>query len=213
MMRRGDSFSIAVAAAVALSLAGCSSAKKREPELSELEGRKVALVDVEGETTAKRIVEVALVNQLVKRGSFILINKKEVDKARALADVDPTDWKKVAERAGAELALKAKVLRFEAAEEQGYSKEKVYDSQLAAERGEDQGETERLYKVRSLNGVVAVELEFVDLRSGDVRSAVAESEQKVVADASREAAHLPPKLRFLEGISNVAFDQFFDKYE
>lgn len=197
---------------LALALGSCSSgAKRTTPELGELEGRKVALVAVEGESSARKIVEVALINQLVEHGSFILVSKQDLEKAKALPNMDPADWKGAARKAGAELALKARVLRFDAKENTGYSKEKVKDSQLAEERGDD-GETERLYKVHSLDGAVRVELEFTDLGTGDVRSAVAEETQTVVAEAKTSSAHLPPRLRFLEGLSNQAFHKFFEEY-
>ncbi|MCC7440539.1 MAG: hypothetical protein IT285_02835 [Bdellovibrionales bacterium] len=200
------------AAAVALATGCAAGARRTTPELSELEGRRVALIAVEGEATARKVVEVALVNQLVENGTFILVNKKDVDVARARVGQDPADWKGLARSAGAELALRARVLTFDANVTEGYSAEKVKDSQLAAERGEDAAETERLYKVRALEGNVRVELEFTDLSTGDVRSAVAEKQQKVVADTSQSAAHLPPRLRFLEGVANQAFSRFFEEY-
>jgi len=192
---------------------GCSSAaKKTTPELARFEGKKVALVAVDGESTARKVVEVALVNQLVDKGTFILVNKNDLDQARAKPNQDPMDWKGVAKAAGADLALRAKVLQFDADENEGYSSEKEKDSQLAEEQGDD-GETEHLYKVKSLEGRVRVSLEFTDLNTGDVRSAVAEDEQKVVADAKSSAVHLPPRLRFLEGVANKAFDRFFQEYQ
>ena len=66
--------------AITLSVSACSSARKKEtPELSEYEGKKIALVTVEGKPTARRVVEVALINQLRERGTFIIIPSREVE--------------------------------------------------------------------------------------------------------------------------------------
>ncbi len=205
-----------VVASVALAGAtGCSSAKKKTPELSRLEGKKVALISIDGEKTSRSIVEVALVNQLMKRGSFELVGKREVDAARGAASQDTTDWIGVARKAGADYALKANVLQFDAVENEGYSSEKVEDSQMAAERGEDHRMVDRLYKVKSLDGKVRVQLDFAktDEKDPDLRSGVAEAEQKVTAEGKTGGIHLPPRLRFLETIANEAFQAFFEKYE
>jgi len=200
---------------LALSLAsGCSSAKKKhEPILSIFKGKKIALVEVEGEATPRSVVEVALVNELIKRGTFELINKREVEAARVRFDQDPTDWRGIAKRAGAEVAMRASVLKFSADENQGYSSVKEFDDQLAAERGKDEGETERLYKVRSMKGEVSVNLEFTDLATGESRDGDAHAEETVQADAKSEAIHLPPKLRFLEQLAQKAFERFFEENE
>jgi hypothetical protein len=198
-----------------LFLAGCSGKKVRTtPELSKLEGKKVALVEVDGEETARNIVEVALVNQLVRTGYFELVSKQDLQAARVAVDVDSSNPMAVARKAGADYALIAKVLAFDANEKQGYSEEKVHDSQLEQETGN--GETTRVYKVKRLDGHVAVELDFTDVRSqekGETRSAVAEKTEQVTSEAKTEAAHLPPRLRFLEKLSNEAFQEFFEKYK
>jgi hypothetical protein len=198
-----------------LFLAGCSGKKVRTtPELSKLEGKKVALVEVEGEETARNIVEVALVNQLVRTGYFELVSKQDLQAARVAVDVDSSNPIAVARKSGANYALIAKVLAFDANEKQGYSEEKVHDSQLEQETGN--GETTRVYKVKRLDGHVAVELDFTDVRpkeKGETRSAVAEKTEQVTAEAKTEAAHLPPRLRFLEKLSNEAFQEFFEKYK
>jgi len=193
-------------------LAACSSAKKKDvPELSELEGRRIALVQVDGEETARKIIEVALINQLVDRGTFILVSKQDVEKARAAHDQDPNDLLGIAQRAGAEYALTAKVLQFDADTHEGYSTEEVEDSQLAEERGDD-GKTTRVYKAKSLAAKVRVELKFTNLADKDTRNGIASAEETVFAEAKTSAAHLPPKLRFLEKLSNKAFKDFFDRY-
>jgi hypothetical protein len=198
-----------------LLLAGCSGKKVRTtPELSRLAGKKVALVEVDGEETARNIVEVALVNQLVRTGYFELVSKQDIEAARVALDVDSSHPLAVARKSGADYALEAKVLAFDAVEKQGYSEEKVQDSQLEQETGN--GETTRVYKVKRLDGHVAVELDFTDVRAsgkGETRSAVAEKSEQVSADSRTEAAHLPPRLRFLEKLSNDAFHDFFEKYK
>lgn len=197
-----------------LAVAGgaCSSAsKKTTPELSKMEGKKVALVDVVGEETARQAVEVALINQLTKRGTFYIVSKEDVEAARVQFQQDPSNWKGVAKRAGADYALKARVLEFKSDENVGYSRETVQDSQMEAETG--QAETERLYKVKALTGSVRVELQFADLGSGDTRVGIAEQQGKAEADERNGAAHLPPRLSFLEGLLEKAFHDFFERYQ
>jgi hypothetical protein len=189
---------------------GCSHARITTPELSRMQGKRVALVEMDGEATAKRIVEVALINQLVKRGTFLIVSKEDVDKARVAHDINPADWESVGKRAGAEYAIRAKVLEFAADEHEGYSSETVKDSQMEAETGE--AETENVYKVKSLEGRVRVQMDFASLLEKDLRSGIAEAEDKVVAEAKTARAELPPRLRFLETLSNEAFKKFFEKY-
>lgn len=191
--------------------AGCSGAPKKSDRvsLSSLEGKKIALVSVEGEDTARKITEVALINQLVKHGSFELLSKGAVEKARADVDQDPSDWKGLAQRAGAELALRVKVTEFKAEVQTGYHQEEVYDSQLAEENGTD-GKTERVYKAKSLDGAVKFDLQFTDLVSQKTTFGTAEANETIQAGAQTSAIHLPPRLRFLEQLSNTAFRKFFE---
>ena len=182
------------------------------PELSSLEGKKVALVGVDGEETARKVVEVALINQLSLRGTFILVSQEDLETAKASPAQDPTDWKGLAKRAGADFALRAKVLNFDADERQGYSEETVEDSVIAEEQGEENAKTTHLYKVKSLTGHVKVQLDFTDVKSSETRSAVAEAKDITTEEGKTQAAHLPPRLRYLENLSNQAFAKFFDQY-
>lgn len=189
----------------------CSSTPKKTPELSKLEGKKVALVEIQSEDTARRVVETALVNQLIRTGSFILVSKSDLEKARSAPEQDPRDLNGLAQRAGAEVALRANVLRFNADEREGYSEETIKDSQLAEERG-DSGETQRLYKVKSLDAQVQVELKFTDLKTQDERTGIAKAQEQATAEGKTSAIHLPPKLRLLEKVANDAFRKFFETY-
>ena len=198
-------------------LVACSSAKKKTPELGAMGGKKVALIEILGESTARATVEVALINQILKRGTFDLISKQDVEKARLAPDQDSTDWVGVARRAGADYAMRVDVQEFDAPTREGYSSVEVEDSQLAEERGEEGRKTQRLYKVKAIQGKVKLAVEFVDARNpkaeGAVRKGTAEVTKEVVAEAKDRAALLPPKLRFLEGLSQQAFEEFFEKYQ
>ena len=201
-----------MAIAVTLLAFGCSHAKTKNPQLSKLEGKKVALVDVEGETTARQVVEVALVNQLVQRGTFLLVSKQDVQAARDLPGMSPVDDLGIAKKAGADFALAAKVLEFDGTTRSGVSSETVNDSQLAEERGTHEAMTERLYPVKSLTGKVRVELTFTNVATGEIRSGIAEKQDTLVNEGKTEAVHLPPKLGYLENLSNEAFRDFFERY-
>ncbi len=193
-------------------LAACSSAPKTTPELSRLEGRKVALVEVTGEATARAVFEVALVNQIREHGSFILVSKQDTERARQAPGTQISDWRGWAQAAGADLALRIEVRRFEAETHEGVSSETVTDSQLAAERGDD-GKSERLVRVKSLDGAVSANLEFTDLKTGEVRRALAEKQDRKVAEERTSAMHLPPRLRFLEKLAQDALAEFFERYQ
>lgn len=200
---------------LSLALGGCSHARKKTVELSEMQGKKVALISIDGEETARKVTEVALINQLVQHGSFDLVSKQDVEKARVAPDQDPMDWIGIARRSGADYALKAKVLQFDATENKGYSSEKVEDSQMAQDMGEDHRMTDQIYKVKSLVGHVQIQLDFAktDPKDPDLRTGVAEAEDTVTAGTRTEAPHLPPSLRFLEQIEGKAFAKFFEQYK
>lgn len=200
-------------ALVSLSLGmGCSSTPKKSDlvSLADLHGKKVALVSVEGEDSARKIAEVALINQLVKHGTFELVSKGAVEKARTDIDQDPSDWMGLAKRSGADLALRVRVEDFRAEVKEGYSKEEVYDSQLAEENGTD-GKTERVFKAKALEGDVKFALKFTDLGTKITTHGTAEASDRVEANARTSAVRLPPRLRFLENLSNTAFKKFFDQ--
>ncbi len=192
-------------------LAGCSSAPKTKPEISRLLGKRVALVEVQGEDTARRSVEVALVNQLSRDGSFILVSKQDWDAAKRSADTAAADWKSWAEAAKADWGLEVRVHEFRAEETEGYDREEVTDSQLAEERG-DSGKDSRLVKVKSLNAAVDLELTFTEVKTGDVRTARIQESRAHRQEASKTAIRMPPRLRVLEELTQKAVTEFFEKY-
>ena len=195
---------------VIMGVTGCSSTKtKPTAELSDIRGKKVALVSIDGDSNSQKIVEVALVNQLISRGTFVLVSKGELERARSVPQQDPLDSKGLARAVKADYALQAKVLKFEALTEEGYSTEESVDSQLAEEQGND-GKTQRVFKLKSLEGQVQVQLLFDPVGSGEPISGTAEAHKRVEASAKSSSIHLPPRLRFLESLTNQAFKSFFE---
>lgn len=202
---------------LSLGLAACSSEpKKRTPgeptevHLDRLLGKKVALVEIEGESTGRKVVEVALVNQLLREGTFILVPKKDLDLIRQTPESETAQAQDLARRAGADFALKVRLLEFEANETQGFNEEEIEDSQLKAERG-GSGITRRLNRVRSLQGQVRAQLEFIDVNTSEVQIGIAQHTDQVTVEQKTSAAHLPPRLRFLEAMTQKAFEHFFSE--
>jgi TolB-like protein len=193
-------------------LAACShSAPKTTPELSQMLGKKVAFVEIVGEKTAQQATEVALINQLTRNGTFIIVSKEDVEAARIQFQQDPSDWKGIAKRAGADYALKARVLDFTSQVNVGYSHQTVDDSQMEAETGE--AKSDELYKVKRLVGHVKVELQFANLADGTVKVGTAEKDGQVEGDERKAAVHLPPRLSFLISLLEQTFQDFFKEYQ
>jgi hypothetical protein len=203
-----------VAVIASILVGACASSKLRTtPELSKLAGKRVALVQIDAEETSRKTIEVALVNQLIKNGTFELISREEVETAKAAFNQWPDDFKGLGSKLGADYVLSAKVLAFNADVHEGYDRIVEDDSLMAKERGEKARKTERLVKVKSLDGLVTVRLNFTNLKDGDVREADATAQDSVRKTSEKEAIHLPPKMSFLQNLAGKAFAQFFEQYQ
>ncbi len=195
-----------------LAAAGCSSAKKKVPELSELLGKKIALIEIDGEATARTTVEVALANEIARRGTFILIPKLDLQKARVLPHVDPTDPRSIGKAAGADWAMKVSVKSWDSTETEGYDAiEEEEDSLLKKETGS--GKSSRLAKVKLLKTTVEIEVELIEVDSDDVRKGTAREESSHRAVGTEGRPKTPWKLSELEKVAGRAFRAFFDRYE
>ena len=200
-------------------LAGCSSSQKKNSSddvapiaLSQLHGKKIVLSEIHGESTAKKIIEVALVNQLVKEGSFILLAKKEIEKLRHQYDTDTSDMEALAKQAGADYSLQIRVIEFEASFHEGHFIEEVEDSQYEEEQGNSE-KLKKTFQIKTLEGRVKAKLEFRPLKEGDkTLSGTAQAYEKIEKNNKKEAIQFPPKLGFLENLTNKAFRDFFDRY-
>lgn len=190
---------------------GCASKKTKEDldrdALSGLSGKKVAITDIEGESTARRVFETSLINQILKHGNFELIPKKSVEVAKVDPTLVPGDLLAVAKKAGADFALSAKIQKFEALDEEGVSEEQIDDPVLAEERGD--GQDKRFYKVRRMTASILVEFKTTDLGSGKSHLFLIEDHHALTEEAKTQAIHMPPKLRYLEERMNTAVEKFF----
>jgi len=200
-------------------LTACSSASKRTtPRLSEMEGMRVALVEIDAEPSTRLSVEVSLVNELISRGSFILVNKADLEKAKQDPALAPGDHFALGQKLGTDYILKARVLNFSAEESSGYVNVRIEDSQLAAEQGDGARWTEKPVKAKSLIGTVQIELEFTDIRKSNshtndsVRTGLAVATERVDATEAKGAIHLPSRLSFLDKLTKKAIREFFNQY-
>jgi hypothetical protein len=180
------------------------------PAPSEIVGKKVALLEIEGEESAKKIIEVALINQLVQKGAFVLIAKSEIEQARHQPNQNPLDWLGLAKRVGADIALKIHVQDFQANTHESYSTRDVYDSQIAAEQGTD-GKTQQVFKVKSMDAHVRFALTFTPVLGDSPKTYIADKQEHLEASAQDTSIHLPPTLRLLEKLSNDALTNVFNE--
>ncbi len=201
-------------------LTACSSGSKRTtPKLSEMTGKKVALVEIDAEPSTRLSVEVSLVNELIARGTFELIAKGDLEKAKQDPALNPLDAVALGKRVGADYVLKTRVRSFTADETSGYVKIKVEDSQLAAEQGEKARWTEKPVKAKSLVGTVHLELEFTDLARFEknptdaVKTGPAVATQRIDATEEKGAIALPPKMKFLDQLTRKAVRSFFEEFQ
>ena len=199
-------------------LCACSGAKRRPDVLELAEGRKIALLDVDGEggASARSVVEVGLINALSEGGQFELVSKQDVQAAKDLPTIDPTNLKSITLASGADFGMVIHVRKFFAEETTGITKERVFDSQLAQERGKDEGETDRLIHVKRLNGDLTLGFELVDAQTGDRTGPdtspknIISAHDEVTADTHEGAAHLPPRLRFMERLAQRTIRAFLN---
>ena len=218
MIRPSSRFS-ALSLSLLLATACSSGPKRTTPRLADLEGKRIALVEIQAEPTQRSMIEVGLINQLQKEGTFELISKEEIAQARSAPDLDPMDKAALGRRVRADYLLEIQGLTFDAIERSGRDRITVEDSQLAEERGEAERLTTRLVKVKSLTGKVVLKLRFTELpkpeapsKASEPREALATREEVVTASEEKSAIHLPPKVRFLERLTQEALSDFFKKY-
>ncbi len=207
-------------------LGGCSSPSTKKTEgaptakhsWKQWQGKKIAFIEVVDDLhslatpTNKRIIEVALINQLAALPDhLVLVAKSVIEAAKLQPQQNPLDWEGIARAAGADVAVRARVLQMTVDRQAGFVNQAVVDSQWQAEQGND---AQRLAQVavQGLRGHVEIGLEWLDFatqaRLSLQASASAQTEQK----AETEAIHLPPMLRFLENLTNKAFKDCFSAY-
>ena len=207
-MRR---ISLAFSAFFFFGLVACTSPKKKtELSLKDIEGKKVALTAIDAQPTTRTIIEVSLVNELLKHGSFILIPKQEIELIKNKPLQDPLDELGVAQKAGADFALQIRVLDFSAETREGYSREEIFDSQIAEEQGTD-GKTQHLFKVKELTGRVELEWKWTQLATDLSLKTKTEAQDHIKAEAKTSAIHLPLRMQFLTQITQKAIRQFFNQ--
>ena len=206
-----------------VSITACSGKKKRPSEeglsdqevaannldFDQIKGRKIALLSISGEQTGRKIVEVALVNQIKKRGTFSMVSKQSIEKSKERVEQDPMDDAGIAKGAGADLGLRVEILKFDAQEHTGYSKEEIEDDELKAERGD--GKATRYFRAKSVEYDIQYRLDFTDVTNNTKRIALLQKQDRELAEEQKGSMRFSPRLRHMEKLTNEMFDEFFTK--
>lgn len=175
----------------------------------------MALAEIKGGVESRNHIEVALVNEIIDRGRFEIVDRTTVQKALATYPTE-ADWQGLGQKIGADYILAFRVDSFDVNERQGYDKVEEEDSALAEELGTDEAVATRYVKVKSYQGNVTLQGRFFDVAfdrvsyegKGMATEAIASNDLSTKKGARSE---MPRKMQLLEGLSQKAVRDFFEQ--
>jgi hypothetical protein len=142
---------------ILVGVSACTSSQKKshEPELAAVYGKSVALTELKTESFShQKLVRSSLIDQLVNRGTFVLVSKYAVEEAREALGV-AANLKQVAQKAGGEYMLRIELLKLVPTQAEETSQEKVKE------------------------GRAELKLEFTNLSQGGIFSDLAQSRDQI----------------------------------
>lgn len=194
-------FSFFLAFFLIATLTSCSNSSKNTTDTPEawspLKHKRLAIEEIEGPESAQKIVEVAFVNEVHKRGSFVLLSKKEIAQARNRDEKPASD-----------LTLKIKITSFDTEDIDSYAPDTEEDSVLVEERGSGDNNKRNIHSVER-TGKIRVELAFFDAQGSLIKQGIVEKTDSVTKSDKSGAIHFSPKLYFLDSITRKAMADFF----
>ena len=197
------------AALLALAIQGCAHKKSVEPLTRDtLVSRLVALAEVTGAAESRTHVEVALINEIIEKGRFEVVDRATM--AAALADF-PTeaDWQKLGRSVKADFVLAVNINKFDVTERRGLDRVEYEDSVLAQEAGQSKPlKATRYEKVRSLEGTVRLSAVFFDVAENVI---VHQGFGEATETANSRDRKVEGKMALLERLTARAMRDFFDK--
>lgn len=210
-MNRLPKATLSILALLLLFVPACASKKKNQTEtLSQhaLRGKIIALAEVRGPKEARDLVEVALVNDIIEKGSLYVVDRTTVAEALATYPAE-NDRQRLGQKVGADYVLTLAIEEFKVIDRQGLDAVEEEDSVLTEEWREKKTVVAKSYKkVRSSEGIVRLRFDFLDVSTGErAYSGVGEVRETF---HSRER-DLPRKMQLLESLTSQAVTDFFAK--
>lgn len=207
--QRSQSLSVALFLFSQIFLAGCAHKKTIQPvTLSNLVDKHVALAEVKGSVESVKHVEVAIINEILDHGRFMIVDKATVQDALSIYPTE-SDYEGLGKKVGADYVLGVKIKNFDIKERQGYDKVVTEDSVLTEESGEKKPVMGTRYvKVKSFEGLVKLECTFFDVLANKVTyQGIGEA---TATENSRDKKYMG-KMDLLERLSGQAITDFFEK--
>jgi hypothetical protein len=190
-------------------LAGCAHKKVHEPlTLKRLQGKRVALAQIDAEKDERTHIEVGILNELLDKGRFEIVDRATVQDALVAYPAE-SDWQRLGKKVGADYVLSVRVKEFSVDERQGYDKVTEEDSLLTEESGESKPVVGTHFKkVRGFMGAVRLSCMFYDVADG----AIIYQGFGVAGETlnSRDGS-LPGKMSMLEKLTGKAITNFFEQ--
>ncbi len=193
---------------LSLLLTSCSHKKtKKALTQDELRNKVVALVDVNGAKEAKLQTEVAIVNEIISKGRFQIVDRATVQSALVEHPTE-ADWQALGRQVHADLLLKIDILEFKVDSRQGYDGVEEEDSLLSSEHRESRStKWKHLYKVKAQQGFVKVRARFFDVKDATF---VVDRESEAERTYNSREGELPRNMKILEDLTQHAVATLFD---
>ena len=188
--------------------AGCSHKKVKERlSQKDLRSKVVALIGVDGAKEAALQTEIAIVNQVIEKGTFQIIDRAAVQAALVGHPADG-DWVALGHELNADYVLRLTVVEFKAETRQGYDVNEEEDSLLSTENRTPRKQKWKHYsKVKSQEGYVKLRVEFFDVATHEMAQSEATEARRIFNSRDGE---IPRKLKMLEELTAQAVATYFE---
>ncbi len=188
--------------------AGCAKKKAETLNLRMLESKKVAVAEITGDEKSAKMVEIALVNEIIEQGRFQIVDRTTVKEALVTYPAE-NDRVRLGKKVGADYVLSVAIQEFKVTDRSGLDQVEEEDSQMTEEwKSSDPIKTKSYVKVKGREGIVRLMFKFLDVEKDEVIFKGIGSGRETVN--SREQT-IPGQLKLLEGLSNRAVRDFFDR--
>lgn len=173
-----------------------------------LRGKIIALAEVRGSKEARDLVEVALVNDIIEKGSLYVVDRATAAEALVTYPAE-NDRQRLGKKVGADYVLTLAIEEFKVTDRQGLDAVEEADSVMTEEWHEKKPVAAKSYKkVRSSEGIVRLRFDFLDVGTGERADEGVGEARETFNSRERD---LPRKMQLLESLASRAVADFFAK--